>query len=296
MSDATSVPSERGVWFFTEALTLSENDGDLIFSTGEGNGNGQVVSGDAGEGDRGRLHQGIHAVPWGYLPELGAGSIDGLGRQIRYMEMTVTDPDHAPWANQTQYLKHVDGVLLTEPRPGARSVDGSWWAFHGGVHIEDDPGGNSCAITFGHETQFRLCTGSKDKDRWLEDVNDSLSNFPVLDHVHHWVMEGENPPDKPDQDILIEFRLSSDRTVRCSHSANHWRSLDWKDKADDDIRFESVWFAADRDSTADVKSGANDGSASGDHGQGSVKGTAVYLVGPYTEFIKASRRPDPTSV
>jgi hypothetical protein len=54
MSDPTSVPSERGVWFFTEALTLSKDPADdsvFLFSqdnqdeTGQDE-TGQVVSAD----------------------------------------------------------------------------------------------------------------------------------------------------------------------------------------------------------------------------------------------------------
>jgi hypothetical protein len=215
------------------------------------------------------------------------------------MEMSVMDRDSAPWARQDQYLKECDGVLLTEPRPGDRPVDDSWWAFHGGVHIEDEPQGDSCVITFGHDTEFRLCTGLKVRDRWLKDGNNSRSNFPVLvEDVHHWVKDGKNAPDTPDQGTPIQFPLSADRTVRCSHSANHWRSLSFQDKEDVDFSIESVWFAPDRDSSSrgDAESGDKEGGASGDDGEGSVKGTAVYLVGPYSGYVNASPRPDPTSV
>jgi hypothetical protein len=142
MDDATSVPSARGVRFFAEAVTLREMPGDSKeFSVSQDA--GQSVPGDVVETlpviTRARydwhfslVSQQVHELPESkaFMPSRGSYLAELGPRQIQYVEI-IADPHDAPWNTDDESLRECDGVLLLEPRPGDRPVDGSWWAFHG---------------------------------------------------------------------------------------------------------------------------------------------------------------------
>lgn len=301
MSDVTSVPSARGVRFFAESVTLRKMPGDRKeFSVSQDAGQSvpgdvvetlPVLTRDKYEWDFSLVSQQVHELPEAkaFTPSRGS-YLEELGpRQIRYVEI-IADPNDAPWNTDDGDLRECDGVLLLEPREGDRPVDGSWWAFRGYVAVDNEPQStgtcDSCVITFDRDTDFRLVTGLKDGS-----INEEFfchhSSFPVIEDVQFWTQHEHQPHDRPDDGTQIQIRLSEERTVRCSHSANHWRTLAFENE---DFYINNVYFAPDPDSVPDAMSADGD-LGSVDVGESTVKGTVVYLVS--ADSVDVNARPLP---
>jgi hypothetical protein len=127
-----------------------------------------------------------------------------------------------------------------------------------------------------------------------EEFFSQKSSIPVLEFVYDWVKDEHQPHDRPDDGTQVQICLSEQRTVRCSHSANHWRSLAFENE---DFYLHNVYFAPDPGSVADANSANGDLSlGSVDVGESTVKGTVVYLASVGGADVNVWPRPGFTAV
>src|SRR5690348_778054 len=119
MDAVTSVPSERGVRFFAEAVTLRKlpSDGATgYFSVSQED--GQTIPGDVVETlpvvtrdkcdwDFSLVSQQVHELPESkaFTPSRGSYLAElGPGRQVRYIEVAA-DPKDTPWDSEDEVMR-----------------------------------------------------------------------------------------------------------------------------------------------------------------------------------------------